>query len=149
VRGAILIPGDRPHLRLPFLHSLSTFHVWHLSETDSRLPLPNRFRVEIARRKVTGYLLATAHPVGGAKARYFESRGYSIEEPQKLEDALRQVAAEGTVAKENATRWGIKFVVEGSVIAPDGNPLPLATVWIVKESSVPVLVTAYPIARKP
>jgi Domain of unknown function (DUF6883) len=59
-----------------------------------RLELPNRLDVEIARRKVTGYLLAVAHPVGGAKARYFESRGYSVEAPEQLEDALRQVAAQ-------------------------------------------------------
>jgi hypothetical protein len=114
-----------------------------------RLELPNRLDVEIARRKVTGYLLAVAHPVGGAKARYFESRGYSVEAPEQLEDALRQVAAQGTTVKRDVTEWGTKYVVEGSVTAPDGNPLALATVWIVAGPSVPVLVTAYPTTRKP
>ena len=77
------------------------------------MELPNRHSVQIARRKVTGYLLAVAHSVGGAKARYFESRGYSIDAPEQLEETLRQVAAEGTVAKEDATEFGTKYVVEG------------------------------------
>lgn len=113
------------------------------------MELPNRFRVEISRRKVTGYLLATAHPVGGAKARYFESRGYSLEAPEGLEDALRRVALVGVVVGEEATAWGKKYVVEATITAPDGNPLALATVWIVGDPGVPLLVTAYPIARKP
>jgi hypothetical protein len=113
------------------------------------LELPNRSRVEIARRKVTGYLLAVGHPVGGAKARYFESRGYSLEAPEQLEQALRRAAREGRVVKEEATEWGTKYVVERIVTAPDGNPLGLVTVWMVRDAGVPVLVTAYPMTRKP
>ena len=113
------------------------------------MKLPNRSRVEISRRKVTGYLLAAAHPVGGAKARYFESRGYSLEAPEGLEDALRRVALEGEVMGEEATEWGTKYVVEATITAPDGNQIALATVWIGGDSGVPVLVTAYPITRKP
>lgn len=111
------------------------------------MELPNRGRVVIARRKVTSYLLSVAHPVGGAKARYFESRGYSVTAPERFEDSLRMVAAEGAVTKSEATNWGTKYVVEGVVPAPDGNPMSLATVWIMKESGAPTLVTAYPAAR--
>ena len=113
------------------------------------MELPNRQQVRIGRRKVTGYLLAVAHPVGGAKARYFESRGYSIDAPEQLEATLRQIALEGTVTRKEGTEFGTKYVVEGTVTAPDGNPLVLATVWIVDDADVPVLVTAYPTARKP
>jgi hypothetical protein len=38
----------------------------------------------------------------------------------------------------------MKYVVVGSVQAPDGHELALATVWIVAEGRDPVLVTAYP-----
>ena len=113
------------------------------------MELPNRSRVEISRRKVTGYLLAVGHPVGGAKARYFESHGYSLEAPERLEQALRHVAREGSVVKDEATEWGTKYVVEGIVTAPDGNTLGLVTVWMVRDAGVPVLVTAYPMTRKP
>jgi hypothetical protein len=39
--------------------------------------------------------------------------------------------------------------MEGTVTAADGNPPALATVWMVGDAGTPVLVTAYPMARKP
>ena len=87
------------------------------------------------------------HPVGGAKARYFKSRGYSLEAPEVLEASLRQVAETGKVIKVEATGWGTKYLVVGEVTTPDGNQLALGTVWIVVGSSRPVLVTAYPTRR--
>ena len=57
------------------------------------------------------------------------------------------MAADGAVTKAETTDWGTKYVVEGMVPAPDGNPMSLATVWIINEAGDPVLVTAYPTAR--
>jgi hypothetical protein len=108
---------------------------------------PGRNQVHVPRRKVTGYLLAAAHPVGGPKARYFLSRGYSLEAPEVLEAALRDVASQGTVVSEEATTWGRKYLVVGQVRAPDGNPMDVATVWVVAGNAAPVLVTAYPNRR--
>ena len=107
-------------------------------------PLPRWSEVDISRRKLTGYLLATGHPVGGAKARYFESRGYSVDAPEVLEESLTHVALKGEVVSEEATEWGTKYLVVGTVRAPDGNPMRLATVWIDVDERVPMLVTAYP-----
>ena len=103
--------------------------------------------MEIPREKVTDYLLAPGHPVGGPKARYFESRGYSVSNPEVLEAAIRLVALDGSVTKEEATEWGTKYFVVGVVPAPDGNPISIGTVWIVVGSSPPTLVTAYPVRR--
>ena len=111
-------------------------------------PLPRWSEVGISRGKITGYLLATGHPVGGAKARYFESRGYSIDSPEVLEESLTDVALRGEVVSEEATEWGTKYVVVGTVQAPDGNPMSLATVWIDVDEPVPMLVTAYPARDK-
>ena len=108
-------------------------------------PLPRWSEVDISRRKLTGYLLATGHPVGGAKARYFESRGYSVDAPEVLEESLTHVALKGEVVSEEATEWGTKYLVVGTVRAPDGNPMRLATVWIDGDEQVPMLVTAYPV----
>jgi len=85
--------------------------------------------------------------MGSAKATYFESRGYSLEAPQVLEEALREVARTGRVASMEALKWGTKYYVVGSVEAPDGNPMTVGTVWIVAEDAPPVLVTAYPTRR--
>ena len=139
------VPGQGPLPDVPLGLAQTSGHARRRLQG---VELPNRQQVQIGRRKVTGYLLAVAHPVGGAKARYFESRGYSIDAPEQLEETLRQIAVEGTVTKEETTDFGKKYVVEGSVTAPDGNPLVLATVWIVDRAGVPVLVTAYPTARK-
>ena len=111
-------------------------------------PLPRWSEVEISRRKINLYLLATGHPVGGAKARFFESRGYSIDAPEVLEESLTDVALGGEVISEEATEWGTKYVVVGTVRAPDGNPISLATVWIDVDEGVPMLVTAYPARDK-
>ena len=96
---------------------------------------------------MTEYLLATGHPVGGAKAGYFASRGFSLDAPEALEAALRAVAEDGHVASTEATKWGTKYFVLGSVRAPDGNQMALGTVWIVAGDGVPALVTAYPTRR--
>jgi hypothetical protein len=115
---------------------------------EQSLKLPGSSEVQISRSKVIGYLLATGHPVGGAKARYLESRGFTLEAPVVLESALRRLAMDGTVITEEATRWGTKCFVVGTIDAPDGNPMTLDTVWIVDESGVATFVTAYPAWRE-
>ncbi len=65
-----------------------------------------------------------------------------------LESALRKIAMDGTVIAEEATEWGTKYFVVGTIDAPDGNPMTLYTVWIVGEGDVPTFVTAYPARRE-
>ena len=93
-------------------------------------------------------MLSTGHPVGGAKARYFESRGFSVDAPEALESALHRVAKEGRVKTKEATDWGTKYFVVGTVEAPDGNPMTVSTVWIIDAEEIPTLVTAYPARRE-
>ena len=50
----------------------------------------------------------------------------------------------GVVRSTQETEWGTKYVVTGSITAPDGAPMELATVWIVRGDAHPLLVTAYP-----
>lgn len=111
------------------------------------LELPRRAYVQVSRRKVTDYLLATRHPVGAPKATYFESRGYTIEDPEVFENALYEVAQTGQVLTAEVTPWGTKYFVVGDVGAPDGNSMTLGTVSIVADGGVPMLVTAFPTRR--
>lgn len=108
------------------------------------LDLPRGDEAEVPRSKVREYLLALGHPVGGAKARYLVARGYDPEVPEVLEEDLRALAQTGRVESTEATDWGTKYLVIGSVRAPDGEALELATVWIASGKEAPVLVTAYP-----
>jgi hypothetical protein len=72
------------------------------------------------------------------------SRGYDPGAPELFERDLKEVARLGRVRSSEATDWGTKYLVVGSIQAPDGKPLDLATVWMVQGREVPALVTAYP-----
>ncbi len=86
--------------------------------------------------------------MGGPKVKYFQSRGYDPAAPGVLVDTLRRVAADGVLTDTEATFWGTKYLVVGTVTAPDGRPITLGTVWIRSGEGPPVLVTAYPIRKE-
>lgn len=99
----------------------------------------------IDQRKIVDYLLATAHPVGGAKAAYFTSLGYRAEKWTRLRDDLAHIAQNGEVIEVGATAYGLKMIVDGVVESPCGRMVALRTVWISDgPGDVPRLVTAYP-----
>lgn len=58
------------------------------------------------------------------------------------------IARDGEVRSTQDTEWGMKYEVTGSVVAPDGDSLELVTVWMVRGTAHPVLVTAYPLRRR-
>lgn len=101
--------------------------------------------VEIAREKITDYLLNPLHSDGASKARFFLAQGFTPDNWQLFADALRQLAARFPVAKETESRHGVKYVVDGSIQTPIGKTPTVRTVWIVdRGSDTPRFVTAYP-----
>ncbi|OIN82749.1 hypothetical protein BST29_20765 [Mycobacterium malmoense] len=99
----------------------------------------------IDERKIIDYLLAMAHPVGGAKAVLFMSLGYRSHEWTRLRDDLAHIAQNGELVEVGATAYGSKMIVDGVVESPCGRMVALRTVWISDEpDGVPRLVTAYP-----
>jgi hypothetical protein len=107
--------------------------------------LPGGDEARVPRDKVVRYLLAREHPEGGEKARFFLARGFDPRRPERLSEALREVAATGTVAETLRSEHGIKYIVDGAVESPDGTQVRLRTVWIVEPHDLrPRLVTAYP-----
>lgn len=99
----------------------------------------------IDERKIVEYLLARAHPVGGAKATFFMSLGYRIGEWTRLRDDLIHIAENGEAIDISATAYGVKIIVDGSVKSPCGRMVALRTIWISDgPDAVPRLVTAYP-----
>lgn len=98
--------------------------------------------------KVRGYLLNEAHEDGGPKARFFISFGFSVADPDSLLNALWAHPERNELVKSEATRFGIKSVVECSVVTPDGRNPCIRSVWIkYPGTDVQRLVTAYPDAR--
>jgi hypothetical protein len=107
--------------------------------------LPNAGRAEIDPRKLYGYLLNTAHPVGRFKARFFASLGYVADEWQALEADLRiqhlSQPANPDPRRRHGQTWTIRAILKG----PNGQSAGVVSVWFIPaDRDVPHLVTAYP-----
>jgi hypothetical protein len=109
--------------------------------------LRNAHLAVVDRQKVVDYLLNAAHPDNSGKARFFESLGFSNEEPERLMTALRAIAESGEVVENAHSIHGEKYVVEGWLRAhtEESRQRLIRTVWIIDSGrDAPRLVTAYP-----
>jgi hypothetical protein len=95
--------------------------------------------------KLTNYLLSLDHPIGRWKAKFFRSIGFNETNVDTLREALRRIAQDGKVKEAVSSSFGKKYVIEGSVMAPNGGVTVLCTVWILGSGEDrPRFVTAYP-----
>ena len=108
------------------------------------MPFPDAEHAIVTEVKVRDYLLNPNHPVGGPKATWFASIGYTIDNWQDLADDLLRLArtVDDFVAKPSS--FGVKYKVPGRIGRPGHCPADIITVWIVEENSLPRLITAYP-----
>lgn len=108
--------------------------------------LPNAQLAIVDRRKITDYLLAGSHPAGRAKAAFFARFGFSVAAWPRLRDALLDHARSAPIVSAADTPFGKKYILEGSIAAPDGrNPRVRAVWFIVAGDTTPRFVTAYPV----
>jgi hypothetical protein len=111
--------------------------------------LPNAELAVVAREKIVDYLLNDAHEDGQSKAAFFKSFGFSIEEWQRLEQALRNHAKDHDAVLSRATAFGELFSIRGSLVGPDGRRASVVAVWIVEAGHHrPRFVTAYPLKER-
>lgn len=109
--------------------------------------LPNGEHVSVELEKVSEYLLSESHPVGRMKAQFFMGLGFRRADPHRLLAALGALGREGEVVDRIETPYGIKYVVDGTLIGPEGSAA-VRTVWHARDSLAPPrLVTAYPAGR--
>jgi len=107
--------------------------------------LPKADAVEIAKEKITEYLLNPRHPDGVGQAIFFLAQGFRADAWQVLADALRQLAGRFPVVKQAASPHGTKYIVDGELETPAGKSPVVRTVWSVDQGAeTPRLVTAYP-----
>ena len=107
--------------------------------------LPHLDRSEIPPAKVRDYLLNPEHPVGRAKARFFQGLGFDRARWANLHAALLAHAALGEVQGLPLGRFGPKYVVRGTLQGPTGVAATLLAVWIQADPTAgPRFVTAYP-----
>ncbi len=107
--------------------------------------LPGGERAVVPPAKLADYLLSETHPVGRAKARYFRAAGFDERNTADLATGLLAIARTAAVIEEVPSPHGVKYVLDGTVAAPNGDTLRLRTIWIVEPVvGYPRFVTAYP-----
>ena len=109
------------------------------------MPIPNADNAVVPDEKLGGYLLCESHPVGGAKARWFFSLGYRVDQPERLEEDLLDLVRRSEVFRMETSPFGVKYMVSGPISPPSGRAVALLTVWIAEAGTTgPRFVTAYP-----
>ena len=108
------------------------------------MKIPNADAAFVPPEKLTAYLLALAHPVGGPKARVFRAHGFDEINTAELEAGLLAIA-HGADAEVIESTHGVKYVADGDLSTPSGGSLHVRTVWIVEPNDPrPRFITAYP-----
>ncbi len=107
--------------------------------------LPHAERAYIDPKKISGYLLSATHPVGRNKARFFWSLGFNPDDLKRLSAALLSMGRQGAVTGEIVSAFGIQYIVDGVLNAPNGTSVALRTIWMLQTGTeAPRLVTAFP-----
>jgi len=94
--------------------------------------------------KLRDYLLNPSHPVGGPKAAWFASIGYTRENWTELGDGLLTLATSCDNFLVKSSPYGVKYETVGDLGTDGHRPRSVVAVWIVEENLPPRLVTAYP-----
>ena len=95
------------------------------------------------------YLLSSTHRAGRGKARFFSGLGFRVSAWETLAQALQQHARDNLVLHTEETPFGTRYVIEGSLNAPNGRELQIRAIWFIDTGSVaPRFVTAYPLKRR-
>ena len=110
------------------------------------MKLPNARQARVQPEKITGYLLAENPESGRGKPNFFAAFGFSADNWQALADALMALGSAHEVEKVEETEFGVKYVVEGLLSAPDGRNPRVRTIWQIDwGSDRPRLISAYPL----
>ena len=108
------------------------------------MPFPGAEQAVVPDGKLFEYLLNPIHPVGGPKAAWFASIGYTAENAAALAADLIRVANSGESFISKPSPFGVRYEVVGEIGRPGFRPARVTTVRIVSRNDPPRLVTAYP-----
>jgi hypothetical protein len=110
------------------------------------MKLPNLDNAYVPPEKIRDYLLNESHEQGGSKASFFLHFGFSVAEWESLVKASLLHAHNNEVVKVEATHFGTRYVIEGTLSSPDGRNPRVRVVWFISRGkNAPRLVTAYPL----
>jgi hypothetical protein len=113
------------------------------------MKLPGVERAEISETKIVRYLLSTTHRAGKSKASFFMQFGFDSSRWEELAGALKQHAKDNEITLKVPTIFGTRYVIDGSLTAPDGRLLNVRTAWFIgDDGEVPRFITAHPLRRR-
>ena len=95
------------------------------------MKLPGSENAEVGETKIVRYLLSTTHRAGKSKAAFFTEFGFSADQWEVLDRALRQHAMDNEIALEQRTVFGTRYVIDGLLQAPDGRLLNVRAAWFI------------------
>lgn len=107
--------------------------------------LPNAEHAIVPISKLKEYMLSEHHPIGRFKAKVFQSWGFKESNLEVLEKGLLTIAQSQHVTEETTSPYGIKYVIDGTLHNPNGQPRRVRTIWILDHGQTqPRFITAYP-----
>ena len=113
------------------------------------MKLPDSARAIVSPQKIADYLLSPSHRAGKSKAAFFCAFGFSVQNWVTMSKALLRHAEENPVRERTETAYGVRYVIDGPMLAPDGSRLSVRSVWYIEnEGEAPRFVTAHPLAKE-
>lgn len=113
------------------------------------MKLPNYENAVVPQTKVTEYLLSLTHRDGRSKSNFFTRFGFSADSWEELAMALLRHAADQEVTRIEDSPFGTRYVVEGTLPAPDERAPVICSIWFIETGEqIPRFVTAYPLKRR-
>ena len=110
--------------------------------------IPNGSQAYVSIEKLLSYLLSEAHAVGKSKARFFRGFGFNETNVKLLEQGFLKIAQTEPVDAVVTSSHGVKYVIDGLLQTPKGDPVQVRTVWIIEAGQEdPRFVTAYPVEK--
>ena len=111
------------------------------------MKLPYLKNAYVPEAKIVKYLLNLDHKQGGKdKAVFFMRFGFTIEAWGILAQALLIHASTHEVASVMTLPDRVHYVIEGTMISPDGRNPKIRSVWVVEtDTTTPRFVSAYPL----
>ena len=108
------------------------------------MKLPHGDEAIVEQDKLTGYCLDPDHPRGKHKARVFATvLGFTVENADRLRDALRTAAATEEATPSQSDRFGARYIIDFPVTGPNGTAT-LRNTWIIRQGeAVPRLTSCY------
>ncbi len=89
--------------------------------------------------------LPRINPYTDSKAKFFDSFGFSMENPSRFVDSIKSHPVTARLDEEPLSMWGRRFVFVCNIETPSGQSTCIKSVWQVDVGQVrPRLITAYP-----